>query len=107
MSTTTEKAFSKHTSEFNGKTTELGRDLKDISKITGAIASDAVHLAQETATQLYDKGVNNASEYYDQGVKQAKKIEKRIESKIKENPLQALLVAAGVGLVLGAVWKHR
>jgi len=91
-----ENAFLKHSSEFNEKRSDLGQDFKDLSKITGVLAGDAVNLLQE-----------NASHYYAKGIKQAKKIEKGIESQVRNNPLQALLVVAGIGLVLGVLWNRR
>jgi len=40
-------------------------------------------------------------------MEKAQKLEKTLETKIKENPLQALLIAAGVGFVIGAWWRRR
>lgn len=96
MSLTNENVLSKHSAELDRKRPDLGKDFHDLSKITGTLAGDAVKLVQK-----------NASQYYDQGIKQAEKFEKNIESRIQKHPLQSLLIVAGVGLVLGALWHHR
>jgi ElaB/YqjD/DUF883 family membrane-anchored ribosome-binding protein len=78
MSSSTQNAFSKHSAELKGK------------------GEDALNLVQE-----------NAAEYYDQGIKQMKKFEKGITSRIQKNPIQSLLIVAGVGLVFGTLWNRR
>lgn len=88
--------FSKHSAELREKAAALGHDVQELGKSTRDLAQDAVGMIRD-----------NASEYYQQGVKKAQSLEKNLESKIKENPLQALLIAAGVGFVLGAIWKRR
>ncbi|MCC6273436.1 DUF883 family protein [Deltaproteobacteria bacterium PRO3] len=88
--------FAKHTAEFREKAATLGHDVQELGKTTRDLAHDTVGMIRE-----------NASEYYQQGLKKAQSLEKDLETKIKENPLQALLIAAGVGFVLGALWKRR
>lgn len=75
---------------------DLGRDLHDLSNATSMLASDAVDMVQE-----------NASEYYDQGMKKVKKLRTSLEDRIQNKPLQSLLIVAGVGLVLGVLWNRR
>ncbi len=91
-----ENGFSKHSAQFKEKGSDLGKGFQDLSKITGALAGDVVHHVQE-----------NASQYYDQGIKQAKKFEKGIESRIQKHPLQSVMIMAGVGLLLGTLWNRR
>lgn len=96
MSAPKEHPFAKHSAEFREKVSTLGHDVQELGKVTKEVMGDTVGIIRE-----------NASEYYQQGVKKAQSLEKSLETKIKENPLQALLIAAGVGFVLGAVWKRR
>ena len=81
--------FSKHAEQLRVKASELGDVTKDL------------------ASDTFDYISKNAGEYYKQGVDGARKMEKTIEGKIKDKPLQSVLVAAGIGLVLGALWKSR
>lgn len=88
--------FSKHSADFQKKASELGRDVKDLGMIGGELAADTAHMAEE-----------RISEYYKAGMKKAKGLEENIETEIRKNPMRSLLVAAGVGLLLGAVWRRR
>jgi ElaB/YqjD/DUF883 family membrane-anchored ribosome-binding protein len=91
-----ENAFNKHTAEFREKAAVLSHDVQELGKITKEIAGDTVNLFRE-----------NAADYYDEGMKKAQKLEKGLEHRIQENPLQSLLIAAGVGLIMGMFWNHR
>ncbi|MFO1462322.1 MAG: DUF883 C-terminal domain-containing protein [bacterium] len=91
-----ESPFSKHSAEFREKVSTIGHDMQELGKVTKDLAGDTVGMIRD-----------NAAEYYQQGVQKAQNLEKTLETKIKENPLQALLIAAGVGFVLGAIWKRR
>jgi ElaB/YqjD/DUF883 family membrane-anchored ribosome-binding protein len=88
--------FSKHTSQLRRKAAELGEDVESLGKISKEMAGDAMDFISE-----------NANGYYKEGLQKAKHMTKGVEEKIRKNPLQALLIAAGVGAVLGAIWKRR
>ena len=67
-----------------------------LGKITKNLAEDTMGLLG-----------SNASDYYQQGLQKAQSLEKSIEKTIRENPLQSMAVAAGVGLLLGMLWRRR
>ncbi len=71
-------------------------DLKEL----GGIAGDA---AQEKLGQLRD----NASGYYEDGREKVHQAERSFEQFIRDQPLKSILIAAGVGLVLGRFWMRR
>ena len=96
MSSANENSVAKRGDGHDGTKHNLGRDFKDLGQATSHVASEAAHMAKE-----------NASEYYDMGIKQAKIFEKSIENRIQTHPLQSLLIVAGVGLVMGALWNRR
>ena len=74
----------------------VGEDIQGM----GTIARDA---AQETFEQMQD----DASELYDQGRDTARRAARSLEQYIAEQPLTSMLIAGGVGLLLGRFWKHR
>lgn len=83
---------------------------EELKATTHAIKEDVVKLgritrdmAQETVGHLKE----NANEYYHQGMEKAQHWEKDLEGRIQKNPLKAVLIAAGIGLVVGAIWKKR
>jgi len=73
-----------------------------------ATGSGGTSPAQESATQGRDKtqelmtqGKEVAAEYYKEGRNQVLAWQQQLETQVREKPLQSLLVAAGVGLLLG------
>lgn len=96
MANSKESSFSKHAHEFREKAADIGHNVQELGKITKTMAGDAFGALGE-----------NASEYYEEGMKHAKNLEVSLEEKIKKNPLQSLLIAAGIGLVVGALWRRR
>ena len=90
------KEFSKHTTQLREKAAVLGHDVQELGKITKDLAQDTMGLLSE-----------NATGYYQQGMQQARKWEEGLEGRIRKNPIQSLLIAAGVGVILGAIWKSR
>ena len=71
----------------------------DLQKL-GGIAGDA---AQEKLGQLRD----NASDYYEERREEVHQVERGFEQFIREQPIKSILIAAGVGLVLGRFWMRR
>ena len=72
---------------------------EDLQELRG-IAGDA---AQEKLGQLRE----NASDYYEEGREKVHQVERSFEQFIREQPLKSILIAAGVGLVLGRFWMRR
>jgi ElaB/YqjD/DUF883 family membrane-anchored ribosome-binding protein len=63
---------------------------------------DISQKAQELTTQ----GKDMAAEYYEQGREQVRAWQQQIEHQVREKPLQSLLLAAGIGLLIG-LFKRR
>jgi ElaB/YqjD/DUF883 family membrane-anchored ribosome-binding protein len=65
--------------------------------------------AQEIGTQAQEWGTHAkeaVSEYYEQGRESLQALPQTMEAQIRARPLQALLVAGGVGLLLGLLWRR-
>jgi len=58
--------------------------------------------AQDLATQ----GKEAATEYYEQGRERVQEWQQQLEHQVREKPLQSLLIAAGIGLLIGLL-KRR
>jgi ElaB/YqjD/DUF883 family membrane-anchored ribosome-binding protein len=74
---------------------QVGQNLRDLG---GQVRDQA----REKYNQLSDQ----AQEYYQEGREKAQQWEQGLESYIQEKPLQAVLIAAGVGCLLGLLWKR-
>jgi len=90
------KDLSKHTSEFRQKAAALGHEVQELGALTKEVARDAAGILGD-----------NAAGYYRDGMKTAQKWGEGIEERIKQKPVQSLLIAAGVGLLLGAFLRRR
>jgi ElaB/YqjD/DUF883 family membrane-anchored ribosome-binding protein len=55
----------------------------------------------ETARQVGE----TASQYYEQGRQQLAGLEQSLEDNIRAKPLQSVLLATGIGLLLGLLWR--
>jgi ElaB/YqjD/DUF883 family membrane-anchored ribosome-binding protein len=67
---------------------------------------DLGNQVRDAATEKYNQFSDQAKDYYNQGREAAQNVEQNIESYVQEKPIQALLIAAGVGLLLGVLWKR-
>src|SRR5690349_11771063 len=74
---------------------QVGQNIRDM----GTQARD---MASERYNQLRDQAQN----YYEQGRQRATEWEQGLESYVQEKPIQAVLIAAGVGVLLGLLWKR-
>jgi ElaB/YqjD/DUF883 family membrane-anchored ribosome-binding protein len=61
---------------------------------------------REAAREKYEKLSDEARKYYDEGRRAAQEWEQGLESYVREKPVQAVMIAAGVGLLLGLLWKR-
>jgi ElaB/YqjD/DUF883 family membrane-anchored ribosome-binding protein len=62
--------------------------------------------ARDTAQQQYDHLRQQAQEYYETGRARAMEWEQGLEDYVRQQPVKSLLIAAGVGVILGALWKR-
>ena len=65
--------------------------------------------AQEVSHQVQDmarQGQEAAAEYYQQGREQVLAWQQQLERQVREKPLQSLLVAAGIGLLVGLLRRR-
>jgi ElaB/YqjD/DUF883 family membrane-anchored ribosome-binding protein len=61
---------------------------------------------RDQATQQYDQLRQQAGDYYEQGRQRAMEYEQTLEQYVHEKPIQSLMIAAGVGMLLGILWKR-
>ena len=80
--------------------------LRDTATQVGQQLRDAGQQAMGAAREKFDDLRNQASEYYDQGRQRAQEWEQNLETYITDQPIKAMLMAAGVGFLLGVIWKR-
>jgi ElaB/YqjD/DUF883 family membrane-anchored ribosome-binding protein len=74
---------------------QVGQNLRDLGS-----------QARDTATQQYEQYRQQAQEYYEQGRERAREVQQNLEQYVQDQPVKALLIAAGVGMLLGIIWKR-
>lgn len=76
------------------KAAQVGQTLKDLGQ-----------QARDTATEKYEHIREHAEDYYQQGKERVQEWEQTLESYVKEKPVQSLMIAAGVGVVIGLLLR--
>jgi ElaB/YqjD/DUF883 family membrane-anchored ribosome-binding protein len=95
MSNSSEGTAASATDQLKDSAQQVTQNLRNI----GSQARDA-------ANEKFNDLKQQANEYYDQGRERAQEWEKTLEDYVQEKPIQSILIAAGVGLVLGVLWKR-
>ena len=100
--------MSRMENQMEGKSgSEQGQGLKDPAAQVGENIRNIGSQVRDQATQQYDQLREQAGEYYEQGRQRAMEMEQNLEQYVQEKPIQALLIAAGVGMFLGLLWKRH
>jgi len=67
---------------------------------------DTAGQVRDAAQEKFDDLKQQASEYYDQGRERAMEWEQNLEQYVQEQPIKSLLIAAGVGMLVGFLWRR-
>jgi ElaB/YqjD/DUF883 family membrane-anchored ribosome-binding protein len=88
---------------------EVGTQGRDKAQEAGAQGRDKAQAAgaqvRDKAQEMVRQGADTASDYYQQGRQQLEAVEHTLEDAIRAKPLQSILIAAGIGMVLGLLVK--
>ena len=68
---------------------------------------DIGNRVRDAASETYGQVRDQAKGYIEQGKHVAQDWEKSLEDWVQAKPLQAVVISAGVGLLLGLLWKRR
>ena len=91
-------------SRVSDKTAETVSEAAD--RVRDKAAEVSQHL-KDVVEEKYDRVRDKAAHAYDEGRQKAEQWEESLESYVQEKPLQAVLLAAGIGLLLGLLWKRH
>jgi ElaB/YqjD/DUF883 family membrane-anchored ribosome-binding protein len=81
----------------------IGDTASQVSQNIREMGSQVRDMASEKYSQLRDQ----ATDYYQQGRDRAQQWEESFESYVQEKPVQAVLMAAGIGVLLGLLWRRH
>lgn len=88
--------------ETGGTGEEVREAASSIGEKVRDMGSQVRDVAQERWHQLRD----TAGNYYEQGRDKAVQLEENVENYIQGAPIKSVLIACGVGLLLGILWKR-
>jgi ElaB/YqjD/DUF883 family membrane-anchored ribosome-binding protein len=69
--------------------------------------ADTAHLAKEAVQDKLHDLADRASESYGAGKKKLRSLEDSFLSKVHDGPIKALMIAAGVGLLVGFLVRRK
>ena len=73
---------------------------------TGMQVRDTAHEVSAQVSETARQVSETASEYYGQGREKIGEFEQYLEDSIRTKPLQSVLLAAGVGMLIALLWKR-
>jgi len=70
------------------------------------IGTQVKETVQDMGTQAKEAMQAAGTQVYEQGRESLQDLNRSIEGQIRQRPLQALLVAGGIGVLLGLLWQR-
>ena len=89
-----------------GQTGEAAGQMRETAQQVQQNLRDLGGQVRDVAGQKYDQLRQQATDYYQQGRDRAMEMEQSLEQYVQEKPIQSLLIAAGVGMLLGILWRR-
>lgn len=77
------------------KLAETRDNIVDMAHIAGDSVRDKLHAIKDKAAETYGDGKQKLHE-----------LEENLSRRVQESPMKSVLIAAGVGLVLGFLWRR-
>jgi len=82
---------------------DMGTYVKETVQDVGAYVKET---AQDVGTQAKETMQAAGTQVYEQGRESLQDLNRTIEGQIRQRPIQALLVAGGIGVLLGFLWQR-
>jgi ElaB/YqjD/DUF883 family membrane-anchored ribosome-binding protein len=70
------------------------------------IGTQVKETVQDVGTQAKEAMQAAGTQVYEQGRESLEDLNQTLEAQIRQRPLQALLVAGGIGVLLGLLWRR-
>ena len=74
----------------------IARDLHEVGNATRRMANDSVEALRDSANQ-----------YLDEGRVRVRELSESMQHRVQEQPMKSVLIAAGIGFLLGVLWVRR
>ena len=80
--------------------------VKDKASDVASSLRDMSGNVKEAAVHQYEHARDSAAEYYQAGKDKAVQWQENVEQYVREQPLKSVAIAAGVGVMLGFLWRR-
>lgn len=102
------------TDDVKQKASEIKQNVQDLGSTARVAAQEQMQNLKQSANQYMEQGreqmeslKSSACDYMEQGRARAMEMERTLESQIRSQPMKAVMIAAGVGLVAGILLSRR
>jgi ElaB/YqjD/DUF883 family membrane-anchored ribosome-binding protein len=82
------------------QTSKVAEDVRELGHIALSGAGDALHSVKERGTEMLEKGL-------EKGKAKAEDARASFEGYVAENPFKSVLIAAGIGALIGYSLRRR
>lgn len=89
------------------KAAEVRQSLQDVGQAAREAAQEKMQQVRDVAQERVGELRERANEYYEMGRERAYDLEQSLEQRIRQRPLNSVLVAGGIGMLLGILWMRR
>jgi ElaB/YqjD/DUF883 family membrane-anchored ribosome-binding protein len=92
---------------FRAQTGAVRDEVRELGRVTREAAQEKLDAARRAAEEAYQQGRKKAGDLYDQSKRKAGDVEDQVVEYIRDKPLKSLVIAAGVGMLLGIILSRR
>ena len=89
------------------KAARVGEVAKEKAARAGEVAKEKAARAGEVAKEKYGVAVDNLKQGYDKVHKDLSKLSEDVNEYVRDNPGRSILIAAGIGFVVGTLLRRR
>ena len=107
MSPKSAPTSSEGVSPLRQQTDTIKEDIRELGNMARDAAQEKLDEARQAAADAVETGRQRATEIYGQGREKAEEIEEQVVDYVRKKPVQSMLVAGGIGLLLGVVLSSR
>ena len=94
------------TDHLSKKAAEARESLQEVGQAAREAAQEKMQQVRDVAQERVGELRDRAGEYYEMGRDRAYDLEQSLEQRIRERPLNSVLMAAGIGILLGILWRR-
>ncbi|MCZ6747363.1 MAG: hypothetical protein O7C74_09135 [Acidobacteria bacterium] len=94
-------------SPLRQQTDTIKEDIRELGNLAREVAHEKLDEARQAAADAVETGRQRATEIYGQGREKAEEFEEQLVEYVRKKPVKSILIAGGVGLLLGMVFSSR